>query len=187
MRTGLTCFAFVLVGFLPAIAQQPSTEAAAPVAFFAFWPAIGQSRRYQYSDTSTTSKRNQGFAATLTLTSVSTKEMRATITVNGGAERSLNFYVDDGGTLQPMSMLETNSKSPNKRRSQDQSEQAVALQALVSRISLASRIGAQPTQETSFQAKINVPEASCPLNPTLVLKPTEPGSSCRRRERYNFR
>jgi hypothetical protein len=45
---------------------------------------------------------------------------------------------------------------------------------LVSRVALASHVPRQQTQETSFRIRINVPGTSCPLNPTLVLKPTEP-------------
>ncbi len=174
MRKGLTAFAFVLVAFLSARAQQPSGEPAMPTASSAFLPRVGQSKQYEYSDTITSPKGSRRFTATLRLTSVSAKEVEAGIAINGKEPHNIDFFVDDSGTLQPTSMPEGESKSTNTRHNSDQAQQAAAIQAFVSRISLASRISTQPTQETSFQTKITVPGASCPVNPTLVIKLTQP-------------
>jgi hypothetical protein len=174
MRRGLIAFAFTVMGFLPAIAQQSSGETVTPAASSGFLPTIGQETDYEYSNTVTTPKGTRRFTATLTLTSVNAKEVRASIAIDGKEPRSVDFYVDDSGALQPTSMPEAESKSRNRRRGGVQAEQANAIQTLVSRISLASRIGSKPTQETSFRVRITVPGASCPLNSTLVLKPTQP-------------
>jgi hypothetical protein len=174
MRRGPIVLAFVLVGLLPTIAQESSDGTASPAASSAFLPMMGQSTQYKYSDTLTTQKKTRRFTATLTLTWVTVKEIRASIAINGQEPRTLDFYVDETGALQLMSMLEADSKSTNKRRSPDRKEQADALQALVSRVALASRVPRHQTQETTFRVRITIPGASCPLNPTLVLKPTQP-------------
>lgn len=171
---GLISFAFVLAVLLPAIAQQPRGEADTPISPSAFLPALGQSRKYQYSDTLTTAKHSRRFSAALTLTTVSAKEIQATVAIDGKEAHSLDFYVDDTGMLQPTSMLKQENAPTNRRRGADQIEEVAAVRAFVSRISLASRIGAQSSPGTSFQVKLTVPGASCPLNPTLVLKPTPP-------------
>jgi hypothetical protein len=174
MRRGVVALVFTFLGFLPAIAQQSSGETSTPAISSAFLPMIGQTAQYEYFDTVTTQKGNRTFTATLTLKSVTAKEIQATIEINGKESRRLDFYVDDTGTLQPTSMPEPETNSTSKRHGSEPSEQAAAVHAFVSRISLASRIGAQPTQETSFRVRITVPGASCALNPTLMLKPTQP-------------
>jgi hypothetical protein len=174
MRRGLTAFAFVLVAMLSAMAQQSSGEPAMPTASTAFLPRVGQSTQYKYSDTITSPKGTRRFTATLRLTSVTAERVQASIAINGKEPHSIDFFVDDLDTLQPTSMPDGGRESANKRHNSDQTQQAAAIQAFVSRISLASRIAAQPTQETSFQTKMVIPGASCPLHPTLVLKPTQP-------------
>jgi hypothetical protein len=174
MRRGLIAFTFVLLGFLPSIAQESSIGTATPAASFAFLPITGQSNQYEYSDTLTTPKGIRRFTATLKLTSVTAREIRATIVINGEESRSLDFYVDETGELRPASVPELATEPRNKRRSRQQSEQAAALESFVSRISLTSRIGAHPAGATSFPVKITVPGASCPMSPTIVLKSTQP-------------
>jgi hypothetical protein len=172
MRRGLIAFAFMLGGFLPAIAQQSSGGTAARAPSSTFLPLIGQSAQYQYSDTVTTQKGSRRLTAVITLTSVTAKEIRASIEINGKESRNVEFYLDDTGTLQPTSMPEPEANSTRKR-SNHYNEQADAVHAFVSRISLASRIAAHPAEEESFPVKISLPGASCPLQPTLVLKPTQ--------------
>jgi hypothetical protein len=174
MRGSLIVLAVGLVGFLPAIAQESPDRTASLAASSAFLPMIGQTAQYEYSDALMAQKKTRRFAATLTLTSFTAKEIRASIAIKGQESRSLDFYVDDTGALLPVSLLEADSKSTNKRRNSRQRGQADSLQAFISRVALASRIGMQPAQETSFLVKITVPGASCPLNPTLVLKATQP-------------
>jgi hypothetical protein len=174
MRRGLIALALVLVGVFPVIAQESSDGTATPAASSAFLPMKGQSTQYEYSDTLTTTKGSRRFTATHTLTLVTAKEIRASVAINGKEPRSVDFYVDDTGTLQPTSVPEPETNATNKRHSSHQSEQADDIHAFVSRISLASRIGAQASQETSFRIRITVPGASCPLNPTLVMRPTQP-------------
>lgn len=174
MSGGLITVTFALAALLPAVAQQPSADPATPATSSAFLPAIGESRQYRYLDTLTTAKHSRNFSAALTLTSVSAKEIHATVAIDGKDPHSLDFYLDDTGTLQPTSMPGTDGNSKNRRHGRSQSEEAAAFQSFVSRISLASRIGAKSTQEASFRVKLMVPGASCPLNPTLVLKPTQP-------------
>jgi hypothetical protein len=173
MRRGLIAFTLACVGLLPALAQQTTGENA-PIASSAFLPTIGRSMLYEYSNVVTTPKGTRKFAAALTLTSVTIKDIRAKIAINGKEPSKLDFYVDDTGTLQPMSMAEPEAKPTNKRRRGHQNDQAAAVQAFVSRISLASRIAVQPTRETSFRVKITIPGTGCPLNPTLVLRPIQP-------------
>jgi hypothetical protein len=174
MRNCLIAITFAFAGLLSATAQPSSAETPAPATSSAFLPAIGQSTQYEYSDVVTTPKGTRRFAAALTLTSVTAKDIRATIAVNGKESRSVDFYLDETGMLQPLSMPESETKSTNKRRGGQQNQQVAPIQAFVSRISLASRIAAQPAQEASFRVKITVPGASCPLHPTLVLKPNQP-------------
>jgi hypothetical protein len=163
-----------LLALLPANAQESSSGTVVPGASSAFLPRMGQSTRYEYSDTLTTQKKTRRFTAALTLASLTAKQIRASIAINGKESRTVDFYVDDTGMLQPMSLPEPERQSTNKRHSRDQSEEADALRAFTSRVALASRIAAQPTQETSFRVKLTVLGASCPLNPTLVLKPVQP-------------
>ena len=172
MRRGLIAFLFVLVGFLPAVAQQSPGGTATP-ASSAFLPTIGQSTQYEYSDTLTTPKGIRRFTATLTLTSDTASNIRASIAINGKESRSLDFLVDDTGAIVPTSVPRPAAES-GSRRNRKQSEQAAAVQAFVSRISLASRIVTHSAGEASFPVKISVPGASCPLNKTLVFKPTQP-------------
>jgi hypothetical protein len=174
MSRDLIVFIFPFLVALSAIAQESPAGTMAPAASSAFLPMMGQSAQYEYSDTLTTQKKTRRFTATLTLASVTPKEIRATIAIEGKEPRNLDFYVDDTGTLQPMSVPEPEPNSTSRRHGSEQSEQADTLRAFVSRVALASRIAAQPTQETSFRVKIAVPGASCPLNPTLVLKPAQP-------------
>jgi hypothetical protein len=173
MRRALNIFTFVLVGVVSAMAQQSSEGAATPAAASAFLPMIGQNTRYEYSDTVTTAKGTTKLTATLTLTSDAARNIRASIAIDGEEPRSLDFLVDDSGALQPTSVPEPAPESRDRRHRSKQREQAAALQAFVSRISLASRIVAHPADETSFLVKTTVPGATCPLNQTLVLKPTQ--------------
>jgi hypothetical protein len=174
MKRGLMGFAFVFVGVLSAMAQQSSAGAATPAASSAFLPMIGQSAQYEYSDTLTTPKGTTRLTATMTLTSDTARNIRASIAINGKESRSLDFLVDDVGALHPTSAPELAPESRYRRHRSKQSQQAAAVQEFVSRISLASRIVAHPAEETSFPVKTTVPGTTCPLNQTLVLKPTQP-------------
>jgi hypothetical protein len=173
MRRSLIVFTFAIVGGISATAQIPAAEISATAPASTFLPAIGQSEQYRYLDTVTARRTSARVSGTLTLTSVTAKKVQATITVDGNEPRSVDFYVDDTGALLPMSIPEPITKSGNKRHSSDQEQRAIAAQALLIRLSLASRIGARPGEGISFPVKFNVDGASCPLNPTLVVKTVE--------------
>lgn len=145
----------------------------------AFLPPAGQTVHYRYSDTVTTpmapkkKKRTKSEAATLTITTVSAKDVQVTIAVEGKGTRSLNFQVDETGALQPASAMPDSFILPSSSRGDnDRNEQRAAEQALLLRLSLASRIGAHPGAETSFPFLLNVPWASGPVNPILSIKST---------------
>jgi hypothetical protein len=177
MTRGLVVFTLALAQlFSPAVAHQISAVTPAPPTSSAFLPAVGQTTQYQYSDTLTTPKGSRRFRAALTLTSITAQKIRASIAIDGKETHRVDFYLDDTGMLQPVSMPEPEVKSTNPRRNSPQNERAAAVQAFVSRISLASRMGTQPTEETSFRVKVIVPGASCPLNPTLVFRASQPAT-----------
>jgi hypothetical protein len=177
MTRGFVIFILALAQSFPAaVAQQIPVEMPVPPTSSAFLPAVGQSTQYEYSDTVTTPQGSRRFRATLTLTSITAQKIQASIAINGKQTHSVDFYLDETGMLQPVSMSEPEVKPTSKRRNSPQNERAAAVQAFVSRISLASRLGARPGQETSFQVKLVVPGASCPLHPTLVLRPSQPAT-----------
>jgi hypothetical protein len=170
MRRSLIVFTFAIVGGISATAQIPAAKISAAAPASTFLPAIGQSEQYRYLDTVATRRTSTTVSGRLTLTSVTAQKVQATITVDSNEPRSVDFSVDDTGSLLPLSIAEPETKSGNKRRRSDQEQRTIAAQALLTRLSLASRIGAHPGEEISFPVKLNLAGVSCPLNPTLVIK-----------------
>jgi hypothetical protein len=169
--------AWALTLTIAAIAEQPSDGAAVaahPDLPSAFLPQAGRTVRYQFSDTLTTPKESKSQAGTLTLTAVAGNEIKAAITIDGKATRNLDFHVDETGVLRPASRPDPDESSSAKLRNSGGSEPSAAEQALMLRLSIAARIGANPGEETSFPVVLNVPWANSPVNPILYVKSTAP-------------
>jgi hypothetical protein len=153
-----------------------ATQAMSEEPASALLPPVNQSVHYQYADTTTTPKGTKYQAGTLTLTAVAENEIQATITVQGRGSHTQNFLVDQSGGLQPAAAAEPVPSRSNNGGGSAQAERRAAEQALLFRLSIASRIGAHMGAETSFPLQLNVPWASGPVNPILTIKWTEPAA-----------
>ena len=158
------------------VATAAAASTSTPTQTSAFLPAVGQSVHYRYSDTVTTPKGSKSGAATLTIKTITENEVEVTIAVDGEGSRSLEFHVDETGTLQPASAPEPAGSSSRKHGARDAGEEKNAAQALLSRLSIAARIGAKPGTEMSFPIQLNVPWASGPVNPILHVTSTAPNA-----------
>jgi hypothetical protein len=146
-------------GLLSATAIATTPTSAPP----ALLPPVGQTVSYRYSDALTSPQGVKVASATLTLTSVTAKDIHVTIAVDGTGSRSLDLQIDPAGALQlvcapaPLDSLSTG---------RDQSEQTATVQLILFRLALAARIGAV----TSFPVQLSVPgEAGGPVNPILSV------------------
>lgn len=178
MKTSLTIltlgWAWTLIMPLHTIAEQPvdgtaAGELARPSAFL---PQAGQTLHYRFSDTFTTPKESKNETGTLTLTAVSKNEITAMVAVDNKAPRNLALQVDRTGALQP---ADESDPSSAKTRHNGQSEPSASEQALLFRLSLAARIGADAGEEAPIPVLLNVPWARGPVNPTLYFKSTASG------------
>lgn len=162
-----------------------ATAAAAPTATptqpSAFLPALGQTVTYRYSNAVTTPKGGKSGAATLTIKTISESEVQITIADSKGSQR-LDFRVDQAGALQLASTPEPSEAASRKHGAGDSGEEKNAVEALLSRLSIAARISARPGTETSFPIQLNIPWASGPVNPILHVASTTPealvGNAC---------
>jgi hypothetical protein len=124
----------------------------------AFLPPVGQTAHYRYADTVTSAKQTKNEAAMVTIQSVTENQVHVTIAVDGQESRNLDLSVDLTGALQPTSGA---------------TEQTLARQEFLTRLSLAARIGTNPRVATTFPVLLNIPWASGPVNPLVRVQPTE--------------
>jgi hypothetical protein len=146
------------VSFFSLIVLLGCANSTIPSSSSAFLPPVGQTAHYRYADTVTSARQTKNEAAMVTIQSVTEDQVHVTIAVDGQESRNLDFRVDLNGALQPASGA---------------TEQTPARQELLTRLSLAARIGTNPRVETSFPVVLNVPWASGPVTPLVRVQPTE--------------
>jgi hypothetical protein len=109
----------------------------------------------------------------LNLTAVTAHQIKATVAIDNKAPRTFALHVDQTGALHPAAGLDPPSSTSRRN---GQSTPSAAEQVFLLRLSVASQIGAHPSEDVSIPVLLNVPWASGPVNPTLYVKSTAPGA-----------
>jgi hypothetical protein len=140
----------------------------------AFLPLPGQVVHYGFSDTFITPKGTRNSVGTLTLRNAVDNQIHVTVAFDGKGTRDFDFSVDGTGALQFAVSLEQALSLSKKSRGKGTIDPSLTEQALISRLSLAARLSAQPGEEMSFPILLDVPWASGPVNPILRVTSAEP-------------
>jgi hypothetical protein len=139
-------------------------------------PPVGQTVQYRFSDSVTTSKGMRTLGGTLTLRTVAEDQIHATVAIDGKESRDFDFHLDDTGALRPATSPDSVLSSSGKPRNKRQNEPAPSEQALRFQLLLAARVCARPVEGASFPVLLDVPWARGPVNPTLRVQSTGPGT-----------